>query len=404
MRILHVEKFYPVQAGVGSYVRSLAKLQRAGGHQVLQFGCVGDDGPADMPRYRQFASSRRAADLWPMIHNQDAAGKLERFMRAHPVDVAHLHNVYHHLTPSILPVLARHGAGIVMTLHDYRLVCPTKYFFIEQLTGSGRCMRCLPNRVFHAAGRRCAGLGGVGLAIESFVQRFWRRYFRWIDKFICPTPFMRRVMLAAGLPRSKAVVVPNPVETVALPSGATQSPDELLSVGRLSPEKAPQLLLDVAARRPDVRVAIVGDGPLEAHLRRQIAQRSLANVTMTGRVDHDRLGEHYARAAAVVLTSRWMENSPQTMLEAMLAGRVVIAPDQPPLRGWVRDGVTGRLYEPGNADALATAVDEVLADEVGRRKMAAAATELVVREHSPGPIAGRIEELYREAMGRCALR
>ena len=404
MRILHVEKFYPVQAGVGSYVRSLRKLQQTGGHEVFQFGCVGADGPSDMPRYRDFASSRSLADLWRMMHNQGAADKLERFLRIHPVDVAHLHNVYHHLTPSILPVLARHGVGIVMTLHDYRLVCPTKYFFIEQLPGSGQCMRCQPNRFFHAAGRRCAGFGGGGLAIESFVQRFWRRYFRWVDKFICPTPFMRRVLLAVGLPRSKAVVVPNPVEAIDLPEKAAQAPDELLYVGRLSPEKAPQLLLEVAASRSDLRVVIVGDGPLEAQLRQQVARRSLANVTIAGRVDHDRLGEHYAAASAVVLTSRWMENSPQTMLEAMLAGRVVIAPDQPPLRGWVQDGVTGRLYEPGNADALTGVADEVLADAAGCENMARAAKELVAREHQPARVAGRIEDLYREAMGRCALR
>lgn len=99
-----------------------------------------------------------------------------------------------------------------------------------------------------------------------------------------------------------------------------------------------------------------------------------------------------------------MENSPQTMLEAMACGRAVIVPDHPTLRPWVTDGETGRVFRTGSGESLAAVTAEVLADRAGREAMEKRAAELVARRHDAAAIAGRIEELYREAQRRCALR
>lgn len=400
MRILHIEKNYPATGGVGSCIRRLTELQRQRGHEVFQFGCVGAGGPVEMPRYHDFAASRNPWLLWRMIHNSEAADKLEGFLRARDIDVAHLHNVYNHLTPSILPVLARRRIGIVMTVHDYRLACPTKHF----LRRSEVCERCLPNKFYHAAGPRCAGAGGAALGLESFIQRLLRRYFRWVDFFLCPTLYMRQVLRRLGAPASKAVVLPNVIERIPLPPDRPQSPRELLYAGRLIFEKAPELMLDLAQRLPDVSVTIAGGGVLLDGLRQDAARRGLANVTFAGDVPHGDLGRLLARATAVVVTSRWIENSPQTMLEAMAAGRCVIAPDHPPLREWVDDGRTGRLFIPLDADDLARVAAEVLAHAGAREEMARAARELVAVRHDEGQVMDRTESFYEEAVSRCALR
>ena len=400
MRILHIEKFYQGVGGVGTYLRLIMQLQRRQGHEVFRFGCVGRDGPAQMPRFHDFAASRRPADLLRMIHNKEAAEKLQALLRRRSFDVAHLHNIYHHLTPSILPVLARHRLGIVMRAADYRLACPAKHF----LRSDGLCTRCLANKFYHAASSRCAGVGGAALAIESIIQRFFRRYFRWVDLVVCPTHFMHDVMVRAGLPASKAVIVPNLISPIALPHGVQQRDNEILYAGRISPEKSPQLILDLAERLSGTKVTVLGDGPGMDRFRRDVATRRLKNVDVLGHVDHSEIGQYFARAAVVILTSRCMENSPMSMLEAMHAERCVVVPDHEPLREWIRDGQTGRTFRTGQADSLAAVVQELLGDPPGRRRLAREGRKLVRRRHDQERIIHKIERLYAEAIRRCALR
>lgn len=400
MRILHVEKFHPATGGIGRYMRLLMTRQRSRGHQVRQFGCQRGDGPADMPEFYDFTKTRNPVALARMIHNPSAAGALEACLRRQPVDVVHLHNIYHHLTPSILPVLARHRVGAVMTVHDYRLACPTRHFHRPD----GLCTRCTGNKFYHAASPRCAGISGAALALESIIQRFWRRYYRPVDFFICPTFYMRDVLLHSSVPAGKAVVVPNVIEPMNLPADAGGADDVYLFAGRLSPEKAPQLMLDLAEELPSAQVVIAGDGPQMGLLREQINTRRLGNVTLTGHVSGNRVNELFARATVVVITSNCMENSPQAMLEAMAGGRCVIVPDQPPLREWVRDGQTGRLFQTGSAASLVRTARQVQEDPAARARMALAGRELAIRRHNSDNIIEQIESLYKKAIRQCALR
>lgn len=402
MRILHIDKLLFREGGVTQYVRTLADLQRGRGHEAALFGCrpSGARAPSAWPEFVDFTRTRSLRALARMIHNTEAAAKLDRLLRRRPFDVAHLHNIYHHLTPSILPVLARHGCAAVMTLHDYRLACPTKHF----LRTDGLCMRCVPNRFHRAAARRCAGLGGAGLAVESFVQRVLRRYFRGVDLFLCPTRFLADLMRRIGAPRSKLAVMRTILRPPCPPNAHPPHDGMLLFAGRLSREKGPDLMLDLAAVLGDAHVTLAGDGPRRAGIEAAVRRRGLGNVTLAGQVAPARVAALMAAAAAVVLPSRCMENSPQTMLEAMAAGRCVVVPDQPPLREWVRDGETGRTFATGDADSMAAVVREVLADAGARRRMAAAGQALVRARHDVDRLCRRLEALYLEASRRCASR
>ncbi|MBS3733555.1 MAG: glycosyltransferase family 4 protein [Phycisphaerae bacterium] len=399
MRIVHIDKFYPPTGGVGGYVEALAAAQRAAGHAVAEFGCVDADAPAGMPHRHDF-TRRRLRDLPRMIHNADAAAALARFLRRNPADVAHLHNIYHHLTPAILPVLARRGVAAIMTVHDYRLACPTRHF----RRPDGLCTRCWPNRFLHAASPRCAGWAGAALGIESYVQRLARRYFRWIDGFVCPTRYMAGVLRRLGAPESKLAVVGSPIRTAAPAAETDETPNRLLFAGRLSMEKGPEQMLALAERLPQADVVLLGDGPLRAELERRVRRRELPNVCVRGGVGAATVAGEMARAAAVVLPSRCMENAPLTMLEAMAVGRTVIVPDQPPLREHVRDGVTGRTFATGDDAALARVAGEVLADATARRRMGAAARRAVRDRHDAATVARRVDTLYEEAIRRCASR
>ncbi len=400
MRILHIDKMLFRTSGVTSYVRGLSDYQRRRGHEVVHFGCAGPDEPTGRVRYFDFTKTRNPLTLLRMIHNRQAAADLSHFLQGRRIDIAHVHNLYHHLTPSVLEVLSARRIPIVMTVHDYRLMCPTKHF----LRPDRVCLRCLPNRFYHAASPRCAGLGGIALAIESYIQRFFRRYYQPIELFLCPTRYMRQTLLKTHLPASKAVVLRNIVEPIILPTDEKQSDCEILFIGRLTVEKSPHLMLDLARRLPEAHIVIVGEGPLLGKLRDKVATAGLTNVTITGHVNHENLGAYLARATAVVVTSRWIENSPHAMLEPMLAGRCVIVPNHPPLREWISDGLTGRLFRPGDADSLSKVAKEVLGHPESRKKIALAGKTLVDQRHNPERIINQLDGFYKDAIDRCVLR
>ena len=400
LRILFIDKFYPPVGGVGSYTRCMTDELRNRGHEVFWFGTDKPGGPPDAPKYFDFTKTRNPLSVLRMIQNNEAAGKLAQFIRKHRIDVAHLHTIYHHLTPSILPVLARHRVAIVLRLPDYRLICPRTHF----LRPSGHCMRCHANKYYHAASPACAGLAGVGLAIETYFQRFWRRYEKWVDFFICPTRFMRKVMSEASTPASKLIVLRNCVPPLPDTPGVLENPREILFAGRMSPEKSPEMMLELAARDSGIHATLAGDGPVFGRIEQEVSDRKLTNVTLTGHLQHAELAKLVRRAAVMIITSRWLENSTMSMLEAMRAGRCVVVPERGPLLEWVQDRKTGRVYAPEDIDSLAGVVREVLDSPSDRHAMGAAAAELVQRRHNPSTIAERLEILYAEAMRRSEFR
>lgn len=402
MRIVHVEKMLFAPSGVTSYVARLAQLQRQRGHDVHLFSCR-PDAPADgdtFPPFVDFKARRRWTDLWPMIHNAEAAKLLRRFLDARPVDVAHVHNVYHHLTPSVLAELHRRRVPVVMTLHDYRLACPMRHFHRPD----GPCTRCWPSALYHAASPRCAGATGAALAIETAVQRWLGRYRRHVNLFLCPTRFMQRIVRGIGVPASRTAVVRNVIEDMGEVLVCQPDCDGVLFAGRLSPEKGPELMLELARRIGWLQVRIAGDGPCREALEQQIRRDNLTNVRLLGQLDAPSLRQWMQNSAAVVVPSLAMENSPQVMLEAMQAGRCVVVPDQPPLREWVRDGVTGRLFDWGSADSLVRVVGGLMADPTGRAAMCRRARGLVRRRHDGERLASQIETLYQRAGELCGSR
>jgi glycosyltransferase involved in cell wall biosynthesis len=393
----------PQAGGPGTFIALFTRRARQAGHSVLHFGCVGQAGPAEMPRFIDYTRldglAANTLGALRILHDPVAAGRLDAFLARRRVDVAHVHNIYHHLTPSIFPVLRRRGIPVVMSVRDYRLFCGVKAF----LRRNEVCTRCLPHRYWNCVLHRCAGgrAASAAVALETFVQRFLRRYIQNVEMFLCPSRFMAKVLLADDVPANKVAVLPNPIEPPARPATTGRQKRRILYVGRLSEEKGPDLMLDVAEALPRVEVSIVGDGPEKESLEQDSRRRGLRNVVFYGHVPHAELGVHYGRASVVVLPSRCMENSPHAMLEGMVWGRCVVAPAHGPIEEWVRDGRTGRLFRPGDGADLARVVAEAMGDAAGRRRMGRAAADMVRTRHDPADIVARLLEIYGEAICRC---
>lgn len=171
----------------------------------------------------------------------------------------------------------------------------------------------------------------------------------------------------------------------------------ILYVGRFAPLKNVALLIDafhrIRHRIPEARLLLVGDGPLEPALRKQAVELGVADqVVFAGSVPNRELAPYYSAADVLALPSRF-DNSPNAVLEAMACEVPVVATNVGGVPRYVSDGETGLLVEL-DADALADALQRVLADDTMRARLVAGGLEMVRARFSWRRSAEKLVELY----------
>jgi len=206
-----------------------------------------------------------------------------------------------------------------------------------------------------------------------------------------------------GVPSDKVRVIPNGISEswFEVPRNEAGRP-LVIFVGRLVPEKGPQVLVDampeVLREFPTAELVLAGDGPMEGEIRRRVYHAGLGKVvTLAGRLDDKGLARLYERAWVAAFPSSY-EPFGIVALEAMATGVPCIAGDAGGLREIVRDGETGLLVRPDDPGALAVAVKTVLRDRPLAARLARAAKDRASRNYSWDDIAERTLGVYREAL------
>ena len=386
MIILQANKFLYEKGGSERYVFALSRVLEERGHRVVHFGMAHPrNHPSPYSRHfvsrREYdgpaSTTRSARAVREFIRSREAAARLSGLLDEVRPDVAHLHNIYHQLTPSIIDVLARRHVPMVMTLHDYKLVCPSYALFAR----GDLCYRCRGGRFYRAPMVGCAGSrtrSGL-LALESYWQR-WTRVYDRVDRLVAPSQYLRGVMVDAGIDAGRVVYVAplNPSSGEA-PAGAEDRalldalPERFVAyVGRLSAEKGVRVLVDAMAYAPAVPLVIFGEGPDEAGLRERAGRDAGERVHFAGHVTRATLNAALRRTVAVVLPTLSPENAPMTILEAADAGVPVIVSDRgglPELAARVGGTVVPAHATAALADAIRTVWDH--REEATRRAHAA---------------------------------
>jgi len=403
MRILHVNKFLYRRGGAEGYMLDVAALQVRAGHEVAFFGMDHPDNPpqrygAHLPAFVQLEPpppgvGRRAAAAARMLWSASSRRGIDAVVRDFRPDVAHLHNVYHQLSPSVLRPLAEHGVPVVLTLHDYKLACPS-----YQLLDHGRvCQACLGGRFHHAALRRCKD-GSLGaslvLALESAAHRALGAWDP-VRTFISPSRFMATTMRRAGVYPERLRLLDHFVDARPLPAKAEPG-GPVVFAGRLAPEKGVDLLVEaIALAGPPARLEVAGEGPERARLGALAAERAPGRVRFHGRLARDRLLELVRSATVVAVPSRWYENQPMAVLEAYACGVPVVVSDLGGLPELVTLKRDGEVVAAGDTRALAAALGGLLADPERALAMGRAARAKVEERFTPERHLSRLERIYR---------
>ena len=305
--------------------------------------------------------------------------------------IAHAHNIYHHLSPSVLVELHRRDVPVVLTLHDLKLVCPA-----YKMHTQGRiCERCRGGALRNVIRYRCIKDSTAMSALvwlESTFHKALDTYMRNVARFVVPSRFLLDKFADWGVDTSRFAHIPNSIDVDALE--ASEEPgDAFVYLGRLVPEKGVATLVKAAAKAR-VRLRIIGTGPDEAALR-QLAQNLGGDVEFTGYLSGSMLRAAISSARAVVIPSECYENAPISVMEASALRRPIIGADIGGIPELIRQEETGFVFPSGSVEALVEVLEHVqrLPPE-DLRGLGAAGREWMRAEFSPSAYRDRMLALY----------
>jgi glycosyltransferase involved in cell wall biosynthesis len=332
-----------------------------------------------------------------VIYSFEAQRKLKALLKDFRPDIAHLHCIYHHQSPSILYTLRDQGIPAVMTAHDLKIACPA----YKMLNQTGICERCKDGSVLNVIKYKCirgSTAASVIVAAESALHRSLKTYQRLLTKVVAPSHFFMNKLKEWGIPEDKLVYIPNYVDATAFEPQYSPG-DYFLYFGRLAPEKGVATLIK-AAHQAGARIKIAGTGPMELELKQLTASLGSTAEFMGFRSGQD-LHALVKGARAVVLPSEWYENAPMSILESFAMGKPAIGANIGGIPEMITEGETGWIFESGNVDALAATLQTATSapgsamENMGRR-----ARERVIRDFSSERYKIDMQRLYA-SIGTC---
>jgi len=380
MKILIVHNSYQQAGGEDRVVDLESVLLESHEGNVVRKHVISNDGIAG-PFAKLFAALSSLFSIKSYF-------MMKRLIEREQPDVVHVHNTFPLLSPSIFYACRSSGVACVATLHNYRLVCPTALLMHDGKVTE----RSLTHGPWWAVRHRVYRNSVVGTLVLSALISLHRRLGTWertVDRFIVLSNFSISRFVKGGLPASKLVVKPN---FASVPMPSYRDRDGLLFVGRISEEKGIETLLAAVDGLPPGSLRIVGSGPLES------AVKARPVVDFVGPLNNESVHAEMVRATCLIVPSLWYEGFPMVVVEAFANGLPIIASRIGALGEIIEDGVTGLLFDPGDADALSMKMEWALNNPESMKQMGRAARLRYEEMYTPERNLEILMEIYKSAM------
>jgi glycosyltransferase involved in cell wall biosynthesis len=347
----------------------------------------------DLEMHGDYSLAEKLSRLPKVIYSFEARRKLAELLRVARPDIAHAHNIYHHISPSILGLLKGRGIPTVLTLHDLKIACPA----YNMLAPDGICERCKGGKVYNVVRNRCInGSAAMSLVVmmEAAVHKLLGSYKRCVDAFVVPSRFYIEKFSEWGMPASMFHHVPNFVDLQRY-TPRHEPGEAFLYFGRVIRQKGVATLIRaVAAARS--KLLIAGTGP-EMEEMRALAASLNADVTFLGHLGGQQLHDLIGSCRAVVLPSEWYENAPVSLLEAYALGKPVIGARIGGIPELIRENETGACFESGQVESLRGVLENFMARPAQQlAAMGAAGQRWVAEDFTVGMYRQRIMSVYRD--------
>ncbi len=354
MRILIVHNAYGKYSGEEAVVDGIKDVLEKHGQHVSLYRRSSEELAGSVWGYlRGFAAG---------IYSRSGVKGLKKALEETKPDVVNVHNVYPLISPAALFECKKAGVPVVMTVHNYRLICPTGLFMrkgmpCERCLEKGNEWGCLRYNCEHNWAK------SMGYALRNYVARQTQAFADCVDIFSCITDFQRQKLMEAGFPEEKIRVNPNFFD-IQHEYHTPKKGEYVAYCGRLSYEKGFDLLHEAAKRMPHIEFRFAGSNRDGKQL------EELPNVRFMGHLKGKQYKEFIENARFVVMPSRCYEGFPMAILEAAAAGKPCIGPDHGGFSEIIGKGdhAIGGLFEPGSIESLSEQVEQLWnnPDEVAR--------------------------------------
>ena len=394
MRVLIVNKFLYPNGGSETYIFSIGRQLQEMGHEVQYFGMehegriVGNraESYTENMSFRDSSSgggglSGKISKLtypFKIIYSGDAKRKIRKVLEDFHPDVVHLNNINFQITPSVIDEIKDFDPKIriVYTAHDPQWVCPNHMMRVPS-TGE-LCSRCIDGDVKWCTKLSCIhnsrAQSLIGTMEAEFYQR--RKTYEKVDVIIAPSEFMNRTLSRSPQLAGRIVTLHNAVN--AAPESAadrifgheSREASYVLYFGRFSEEKGIRTLLKAVRELPEIPFVFAGKGELEDEV------NGLSNIRNEGFCESSKMAELIRGAAFTVFPSEWYENCPYSVIEPQLVGTPVLASNLGGTPELLVPGVTGELFEAGNAKELVEKIRNLWNDAAAREQYRKGCREL----------------------------
>jgi len=317
------------------------------------------------------------------------------FRRFRP-DLLHVHNYKYVLTPSIFQAARDFGIPSVLTLHNYRLICPGG----QLRRGDSVCEECLTRNPVRELWRKdCASKASARFIQYAFYTQTRGQILRNVDSFIALSDFAKEKFAQGGLPREKIFVKPNFVFDPTKDPDYRGKDDKLAQdplvkkravfIGRLASEKGVRFLVD-AWRDLDFPLIVVGEGPELDEIR----ENAPSTVFFLGAKKRDETLALLDSSLFMAFPSVWYEGAPLVLAEAAALGVPVIATNIGGREETIGGARAGLLYAPNDREAFVKAAGKLRDEPELARELGRNARKLYERVHMPETNYAILENIY----------
>jgi len=406
MVVLLINNLVSLRGGADAVCINTGQLLEAEGQRVVYFSQKGDSGlrlngsEYFIKPIEYFSKSfvKRIKSFPRFFYSREAAENLKRLINDYHPDIAHVHLYKGGITPSILRVLKRNNIPVLLSLHDYGLLCPHNLFLDGKME---ICDRCLYGNCFNVIVKKC-NRNSIFYSSISFLEYMYERIFypfdRYFDGLIAVSRFCAAKHEESRKFNFKRIYqLYNFSPNLDKAKVTSRKGDYMVYLGRLSKEKGISILLAAwKAARIEGCLKIIGTGEMKAELE----LNRIDGVEILGFKTGDELQQLVSESSFLIVPSEWYENNPMVIIEAYSYGKPVIASEIGGIPEIVVEGETGFLFKPGDVDDLVhKLITAVSINQDTYSRMSKSAREFVEANCDPSTYYNQLMAIYNDVIG-----